>query len=222
MKTLICDALLFDMDGTLVDSRALVEEVLRAFAHRHGLDADAVIDFAHGMQTRDMVRHYLGDTGLAEAETQAIECYEEQHVQGIVATPGSARILAALPEHAWALVTSAGRVLAGNRMAAAGHRFPAVVVCAEDARPGKPDPTGYLRAARTLGVDPARCVVLEDATAGIQAGLAAGAQVLNVGPYRPRPEPGVFNIGSLEGLQVQQSGNTLEIRFDEIEYEPAR
>lgn len=176
------DALLIDMDGTLVDSRALVEHLLRDFAVRHGLDADEVIARAHGMQSIDMTRHYLGDTPLARSEAAAIEAWETENVDGIVAMPGAARLLAALPPAAWALVTSATRALATNRMRAAGLSMPPLTVTADDVQPGKPAPDCYLMAARALDVAPDRCIVIEDADAGIAAGLAAGMRVLNIGP----------------------------------------
>lgn len=103
-------------------------------------------------------------------------------MDGIVAMPGAARLLAALPPAAWALVTSATRALATNRMRAAGLDLPPLTVTADDVQPGKPAPDCYLMAARALGVAPDRCIVIEDADAGIAAGLAAGMRVLNIGP----------------------------------------
>lgn len=206
------DALLIDMDGTLVDSRALVEDVLRAFCARHGLDPAEVIAYSHGMQSVDMTRHYLGDTALARSEAAAIERYETTHVDGIVAMPGAARLLQALPATAWALVTSAGRTLAANRMRAAGLALPPLVVSADDVHPGKPAPDAYLLAARRLGVDPARCIVLEDAVAGVTAGLAAGARVIHVGP-EPLQAPGIVYSGSLDMLTLVHDAHGLALRI---------
>lgn len=175
--------LLFDMDGTLVDSTAVVENEWKAFSARFGLDAQAVIRYAHGRQTQDTVTYFLGEGDRANAVSREIEDNEATFLDGIIAIPGAATLLASLPPTSWALVTSASRELAINRMNAAGLPLPAVMICAEDVATGKPSPDGFLKAACALGLAAEACVVFEDADAGLRAGLASGARVICVNEY---------------------------------------
>jgi sugar-phosphatase len=172
------------------------------------------------MQTIDLVRHYLGDTDAARQEAKMLERYEEEHVEGIVATPGAAALLRSLPPHQVALVTSAGQKLARNRMNAAGLQLPTTAVFAEDANPGKPNPFCYQLGAKRLGLDAKDCVVIEDARAGIEAGLAAGAIVLNVGPRHPEQSARVIDIASLEDLTIEVIGDSLNIGYVECNTNP--
>lgn len=174
-------ALLFDMDGTLVDSDAVVEGEWRRFCRQYALPPEEVMTFAHGRQNIDVMTHYLGNTPLAAREAAIMDRNELEITNGIVPVPGAKTLLEALPPERWALVTSASRELAGVRMRAAGLPLPAVMICAEDVRSGKPDPEGYQLAAGRLGVPASECVIFEDALAGIQAGLASGARVITVG-----------------------------------------
>ena len=169
------DAVLVDLDGTLVDSTAPVRRVWQEFARRHGLDADAVERFAHGRPSRESVRALTPDADL-EAESRAIEEAEIADASGVVALPGAAQLLAG--DRPLAIVTSCSTALATVRLQAAALEIPEVLVSSDGLQRGKPDPTCFLIAARRLGVDPGRCVVIEDAPAGITAGRAAGAVVI--------------------------------------------
>lgn len=198
-------ALLVDMDGTLVDSTAAVERSWRAFAGRHGLDADAVIASAHGRRTVEtVVAHAPAGVDVA-AETERIEAEEVNATEGIVAVPGAPELLARIPPGGWALVTSAGRALAASRMGVAGLPLPREIVSADDTRAGKPDPEGYLAAAARLGIDARDTVVLEDADPGIQAGLASGATVLVVGTRAGAAAAGLPRVADLRGLSVERA-----------------
>ncbi|MET9448760.1 HAD-IA family hydrolase [Streptomyces cinerochromogenes] len=174
-------ALLFDMDGTLVDSTALVESTWAGFCARHGTDLTEVLDFAHGRPTRETVGHFVPDPELAASETRRLVAHEESETTGITEIPGARSLLAALPRGSWAVVTSAGRKLAEVRLAAAGLPLPEVMVSADDVVRGKPHPEGYLRAAAILGVEPADTIVFEDSGAGVRAGLASGARTVVIG-----------------------------------------
>jgi HAD superfamily hydrolase (TIGR01509 family) len=177
-------AICFDMDGTLVDSAAIVERNWRRFADRHGLDADGFLDQVHGIRSSDaiaLVAPWLD----ARAEADRLDAEEAEDVDGLRPVAGAGSLLAVLPEDGWAVVTSAGRVLAEARLRAAGLPLPRVLVCSEDTAAGKPDPDGYLIAARLLGAAADDCLVVEDVPAGVQAGLAAGMLVVGITTTHP-------------------------------------
>jgi sugar-phosphatase len=171
-------ALLFDMDGTLVDSTAVVEKIWLRFARRHGLDGHDVLAHIHGRKAEDSVADFVPAGVDIAAEAARLTAEEVADTEGIVEIPGAKRLLSALPADRWALVTSAPRALAEVRLLAAGLPLPAVMITSESVTRGKPDPQGYLAAARALGVAAADCIVFEDAAVGLQAGRAAGMQVV--------------------------------------------
>ncbi|MEU5531871.1 HAD-IA family hydrolase [Streptomyces sp. NPDC020362] len=177
-------ALLLDMDGTLVDSDAVVERIWRRWAERHGLDGDGVMKVVHGRQGHASMAVLLPDRPVEQnlADNARMLAEETADMDGVVEVPGAAAFLASLRGLPHALVTSADRALSGARMAAAGLALPEVRITAESVGASKPDPEGFLKGAAELGVDPADCVVLEDSGAGIAAGRAAGMTVLGVGP----------------------------------------
>jgi mannitol-1-/sugar-/sorbitol-6-phosphatase len=169
------DAILVDLDGTLVDSTGPVRRAWQGFAERHGLDAEEVHRFAQGRPSRESIRLLAPDSDV-EAETAAVEEAEVTDTEGVVALPGAARLLAT--ERPLAIVTSCSAALAHARLTAAGLPIPKVLVSSDGLDRGKPDPACFLIAAGRLEIEPDRCVVLEDAPAGIRAGRAAGARVI--------------------------------------------
>jgi len=173
----IIEAVLFDMDGTLVDSDAAVERAWRTWAGEYDVEPSAVLAVAHGAPAERTVGLVRPDLPPAEATEAAARQLELQYddLSDVVATPGAHELLAAL-RLPWAIVTSADVRLAKARLGAAGIVAP-LLVTVDDIRVGKPDPEGYLRAAELLGVAPERCLVVEDAAVGVRAGRAAGAQV---------------------------------------------
>ena len=173
-------ALLFDMDGTLVNSIAVVERTWRRFAGRYGLDPAAVLAVCHGRRAGETVTLFASPGMDIEAEVERLTAEEIADVEGVVAIPGARELLAALPRGRWAIVTSASRTLATTRLAVAGLIVPDALVTAEAVVDGKPAPDGYLAAARALGVAAAECLAFEDAPAGLQAARAAGAVVVAV------------------------------------------
>ena len=177
--TLPCPAVLFDVDGTLVDSTALVERAARQWAAEYGVDADAYLDGVHGRRTADRVAEFLPPERV-RAAAERLEELEAAGADGVTAVAGARELLAGMGGLPWALVTSMGRDQLRDRTGAAGIPLPEVVVTADDVDAGKPDPSGYRLAASRLGVDPRECVVVEDAPAGVRAGRAAGATVLAV------------------------------------------
>ncbi|WP_095061282.1 MULTISPECIES: HAD-IA family hydrolase [unclassified Pseudomonas] len=180
-------AFLFDMDGTVLTSIAAAERVWTTWAVRHGVDVEAFLPTIHGARAIDTITR-LGLPGVdAEAEAKWITEAEIEDVEGVFEVAGAAAFLKLLPAHQWAIVTSAPRALALRRMAAAGIPEPEVMITAEDVTAGKPDPSGYRLAARRLGVEPAECLIFEDAAVGILAGEAAGADLMIVTATHDQP-----------------------------------
>jgi sugar-phosphatase len=165
------------MDGTLVDSGAIVERHWRLFAGRHGIDAETFLGEVHGIRSADVIARVAPwlDAG---AEAARLDAAEEADVDGLRAVPGAATLLAGLPPDRWAVVTSAHRSLAVNRLGALGLPLPQVLVCGDEIARGKPDPEGYLAAAERLGTPPGACVVVEDAPVGVEAAHRAGMRVV--------------------------------------------
>lgn len=171
-------AFLFDMDGTVLNSIAAAERIWTTWALRHGVDVERFLPTIHGARAIDTITR-LGLPGVdAEVEAAWITEAEIEDVEGIVEVANAAAFLRSLPAHQWAIVTSAPKALAQRRLAAAGVPQPTVMVTAEDVSAGKPDPAGYRLAAERLGVKVTECLIFEDATVGIQAAEAAGADLL--------------------------------------------
>lgn len=174
-----CDAVLFDLDGVLVDSAEVVERTWQRWAARHGLDPADVIRTAHGRRTIETVR-LLAPHLAADEEVAALAASESTETDGVHEVPGARELLASLPRGSWAVVTSGIRPVAELRLRHTGLPTPPVLVTADQVRHGKPHPEGYLTAAARLGVGPARCMVIEDAPPGIEAAHAAGMRVVAV------------------------------------------
>jgi sugar-phosphatase len=170
---LTCQAILFDLDGVLADSIAAVERAWRAFATRHGLDGESIIPRVHGRRAVDSVRALAPHVDV-DAELAWLEAMEAADTRDVVALPGAAALLGALPPERWTVVTSGTRPVAEARLRAAGLPIPRHLVAAEEIVHGKPHPEGYLRGAERLGVAPRACVVVEDTPAGAAAARAAG------------------------------------------------
>lgn len=171
--------ILFDIDGTLVDSAAAIERSWRAWAREFHADADAVVGACHGRRTEDIVAQFVSPQQRAAAVARQLDL-ELADQDGAAALPGSHEVLNALPHGRWAAVTSGERSLMTARLDASGLPVPPVLICAEDVSSGKPSPDGYLKAAAALGFHARHCLVVEDSPAGISAGRAAGARILAV------------------------------------------
>ena len=186
-------AFLFDMDGTILDSSAVVERVWRAWATRHGIDPTELLASIHGVRAEDTIRRF-GPVGIDVAAEVALLHQEEMaDVEGIVPIEGAEALIAGLDPNCWAVVTSAPRSLARVRLCSVGLPIPYTLVAAEDVKRGKPEPDGFLKAAMLLGVPIADCLVFEDSPSGIAAAKAAGAHVVVVGDRVPI-EDGMFSL----------------------------
>jgi sugar-phosphatase len=179
-------AVLSDLDGVLVDSRGSIERGWRVWAASRGRPEPAA-EVLHGRTSAAVVAD-LAPHLDPEREAAEVERIQVEHGGAVRALPGAADLLRGWPRDRLAIVTSGTGELAATRRHAAGLRVPGVLVSAERVRRGKPDPEGYLLAARELGVDTAACVVLEDTPAGVEAGLAAGMRVVGIGGPDPAPE----------------------------------
>ncbi|RJK94952.1 HAD family hydrolase [Vallicoccus soli] len=200
------------MDGTLVDSDAAVERAWATWALEHGVAPSAALEHAHGSPADLTVRRLLPDLDDAAVRTAAARQLALQYddLSDVVATPGSGALVAALERRGlpWAVVTSADRPLAAARLGA-GAVDPPLLVTVEDVERGKPDPEGFLLAARRLGVAPGRCLVVEDSAPGLAAGRAAGMRVAALKGLAgdvPRPGASLRDLGELADLLAAPLG----------------
>lgn len=206
------DSVLFDLDGTLVDSTPAVDRAWATWERRWDVRIGARAS-SLGMPARDIVALHVPPADVERAFRE-IEALEVADVEGVVPLPGALELLAALPPDRWAVVTSCSAPLAAARLAAAGIH-PAVVVTASDTARGKPAPDPYREAARRLGVDPARCLVVEDAVAGAAAGRAAGCAVLGVlGSVPAEALDAAAVVADLRAVRVTRQGDLLVVEVD--------
>lgn len=180
-------ALLLDVDGVLIDSTAAYARVWSKWAHLRGLDADLVVAATHGRRGIDTMREVAPHLDHDREQPIFRELLKAE-LPNIVAMPGAAELIAALPAGSWACVTSGGLRWVTARFADAGLPLPSVLVTADDVASGKPDPACYLLGAKRLGRAPADCLVVEDAAAGIAAGQGAGMRVVALATTHPRAE----------------------------------
>jgi len=174
-----CAALLFDMDGVLIDSTPAVERVWSGWAREHGLDPTQVIAHVHGRPSISTIRYFLPDSDF-EMENRDVERREIEDTEGIVLLPGAAELLRSLPKDRWTIATSCTRSLAEVRLRAAGLPVPERIVTSTDVSHGKPHPQPFLKAAAKLGFSASECIVVEDVAAGVRAGKSAGARVIGL------------------------------------------
>ena len=172
-----CRALLFDLDGVLINSTPAVERVWSRWASGHGLDPVAVIARAHGRPSLSTIQELLPRANH-EAENRIVEEWEMDDLDGVVPLAGALDLLSSLPSDRWTIVTSCTRALAEVRIRAAGLPVPDRIITSTDVTRGKPDPEPYLNGASLLGAAATECLVFEDVPAGIQAGRQAGARVV--------------------------------------------
>ncbi|MFE5239963.1 MULTISPECIES: HAD-IA family hydrolase [unclassified Streptomyces] len=197
-------ALLLDMDGTLVNSDAVVERCWRRWALAQGLDPEAALKVVHGRQGYATMAALLPDRPMEQnyAENRVMLAEETADTEGVVPIGGAPAFMAAIADLPHALVTSADEALAQARMGAAALPMPGTRVTAEMVGASKPDPEGFLKGAAELGFDAADCIVFEDSEAGIAAGRAAGMRVVGVGPRAAALSPDA-HVEDLTALRVE-------------------
>ena len=211
-----CKAILFDLDGVLVNSAECVERTWRAWSARHGFNADAVISVAHGRRTIETVRAVAPQLNAASEVTE-LEANEAMTAEGVYEIDGARELVSALPSDRWAVVTSGTRVIAEFRLNLVGIPIPEVMVCADEISQGKPNPEGYFTAAARLEMEPGECIVIEDTPAGIEAGQAAKMRVIAVaGTYTAdRLSRADVVAARLRDLQIEASGENMTVLVEE-------
>ena len=208
---MLCAAILFDMDGVLVDSMPVIRRQLREWADRHCLSHERVLAFAHGRSYEEVIRGLVPSVDLDRELAWCVR-RDVEDLAGIGPCPGAHELLAAVEPTRWAIVTSGYQDVACARLRAAGIPSPQIVVSADDVRHAKPDPEGYLLAASRLGVPPSECLVIEDAPAGVRAGLAAGCRVIAIAePGHPGSAADSF-VNGLSEIAVRSAHSPARVR----------
>ena len=172
-----CRALLFDLDGVLIDSTPAVARVWKRWAVEHGFDPNEVVERAHGRPSLSTIRDFLPNSDH-QAENLEVERRELEDLEGVSPLPGAKELLLSLPLDRWTIVTSCTRRLAETRIRAAGLPLPKFLLTSSEVTHGKPHPEPYLKGAGLLGLEAPQCVVFEDVPAGIRSGKGAGARVI--------------------------------------------
>jgi len=210
MHTFLCSAILFDLDGVLVDSTPAVAGWWRIWARENDVDAEEVLKVMHGRPTIDVVRLMTPHLDAA-AEARKIE----QRASGnddVTAMPGAAELLRSLPVGRWGVVTSGTRGPATARLRFVGLPVPRVFVTADDVTKGKPDPEPYLQGARLLGMQPAECLVIEDAPLGIHSAHAGGMKVIGLATTFPAELLAADAVANtLQQIRVTAEGSGLKV-----------
>jgi len=212
MPTFHCAAILFDLDGVLVDSTRSVTRQWRLWAQEHSIDPDRTVSIAHGRRSIEVIR-ILAPHLDAEKETVRLEAREAADLEGVEVMPGAADLLRSIPDGRWCVVTSGTRRLATSRLRLANLPIPKVLVSADDVVRGKPHPEPYLKGAELLGMKPQDCLVIEDAPFGIEAAHAGGMKAIALPTTFPAEELKSADAiaEKLAQIEVAVSGNELTV-----------
>lgn len=207
MPIFSCSAILFDLDGVLVDSTKAVEREWREWAANKGVNGDAIMAIAHGVRTVEVIRRAAPHLD-AETEASLIENHEAHDQRGVTVMPGALQLVQSIPNGRWGVVTSGSRLLARNRLEFCGLPIPDVLVTSDDVTFGKPHPEPYLKGAVQLEFAPVECLVIEDAPAGIEAGKAGGMKVIGVTSTYQRPALHLADAiaAKLSDIQISSNG----------------
>jgi mannitol-1-/sugar-/sorbitol-6-phosphatase len=221
MVEVTCSGLLFDLDGVLIDSTPAVARVWTRWALERGFEPEEIVRRAHGRPSINTIRELLPGADY-EAENLKVERAEIEDIAGVVPLPSARELLNSLPADRWAIVTSCTRPLANTRLKAAGLPSPPRIVTCDDVQHGKPDPEPYLKGASLLGVPAPKCLVFEDAPAGIRAGKAAGALVVafrTTAPDSELEEAGadwiLSGCSSLSVLESDHGSNSIRLSLND-------
>jgi sugar-phosphatase len=216
MSTWKCQAILFDLDGTLVESTLFIERLWQDWGLQHGVAPNRMAAVMHGRPATEII-NIVAPHLSAEDEIDALETDEISRMDGMKTYAGAKELLSGLPRGKWAIVTSGSIRVASARLNYAKLPTPEVFITADDIKSGKPAPDAYLLAANRLHVNPADCIVVEDAPAGIQAGKAAGMRVIGVASTHPSAAltQADIMVEQLADIRLRTTTNnelTLEVR----------
>ncbi|KAJ2743288.1 DL-glycerol-3-phosphatase [Coemansia sp. BCRC 34301] len=209
--------ILFDMDGTLVDTIACVEQAWRDVALEYNVDTTELLKNIHGRSGLDTLKAYFPPEChtpefLLEHESRIVK-----QTEGIEAVPGALSVLQSLKADKWAVVTAASSMWAQQRIQQAGLPIPKHLVSADHVKVNKPHPEGYLKGAKHLGLDARDTIVFEDAVSGVLAGLAAKATVIALATSTPRKElveaGAHYVLDDYRGITVVDHGDHLTLTF---------
>lgn len=211
----LCQAIIFDVDGVLINSDPVAERHWRLWADRHGVDYEAIARIHHGRPTVETMRQVAPHLHVVE-EARLKENAEADDTDGLMIYAGAKELLARLPRDRWGVATSGTRRTVSIRFPYLGLPEPSVMVTADDVQRGKPAPDPYLLAAERLGVAPADCLIIEDAPAGVEAAKAAGAQVIAVATTNKIEDLSLADAiaPAIAALQVQVGASGLVIQSE--------
>jgi len=206
-------AILFDLDGVLANSIAVVEKSWRIWAEEHGLDPELLLRIGHGRRTAEILEAVAPELDRQTEIDRFVEI-EQSLLDDVIPIPGALEFVKSLPAGTWAIGTSGERVVAMARLRKLGFQIPNVLVASEDVERGKPNPEVYMKAADGLGVEYGRCVVFEDAPAGIAAARAAGMKAIGVLTTYPASElsDAAALIADFRGMTAEATSSGLRLR----------
>ena len=215
--TFCCYAILFDLDGVLIDSTSCIESHWEEWAKKHNIDIDFVLQNAHGVRTIETMQIVAPHLDL-EKEATAFTQNEVNDTDGVLAITGAQQLLATLPNEKWVIVTSGSYDLVKARLKAINLPLPTYLITADDVKQGKPSPEPYLTGVKKLGLTPDQCVVIEDSPIGVRAGKAAGIKVIGVLSTHTKTtllEAGAdFIISDLKHIQISSDKNNQHLMID--------
>ncbi|MBD2231042.1 HAD-IA family hydrolase [Phormidium tenue] len=211
----LCQAIIFDVDGVLIDSDPVAERHWRAWADRHGVDFEAIARIHHGRPTVETIRQVAPHVDAAQ-EAHLKETAEADDTEGLRLYPGVKELLAGLPRDRWGVATSGTRRTVSLRFPHLELPEPSVMVTADDVQRGKPAPDPYLLAAERMGLAPADCLVIEDAPAGVEAAKAAGAKIIAVTTTNRAEDLGLADAiaPALDALQITVGPQGLRVHVN--------
>lgn len=214
MSTLLCKAILFDLDGTLVDSTSFIERLWQNWGIKHGVAPQRMSDVMHGRRAGEIIGIVAPHLSIPD-EQYALETDEISMMADMKTITGAKELLSALQPNQWAIVTSGSMRVASARLNYAQLPTPHVFITADDVKAGKPSPDAYLLAARRLHIKPEDCVVVEDAPAGIEAGKSAGMKVIGVASSHAKQEllQADVVVQNLADIHIQITESQINITF---------